>query len=106
MSDSTLACADYPRGGRHDRALPATHRYRSSACGLLLRWRRRLLLGRRDTERRVTGPARLTSEVLRDGLGRRQVLGAGGVAQLLGLHRVVLRRLLELGPLLPDLGLC
>src|SRR5438093_13685160 len=67
--------------------------------------RRRRLLGWRNAEWLVTGPARLPAELLRDGFGGCEVLAPRGVPQLFGLHRVILDRGFELGPLLPDLGL-
>src|SRR5882724_1880081 len=63
------------------------------------------LLRRGLTERGVARSAGLAAKVLHDVLGELLVLGAGGVAKLLGLGLEVLRRGLELGPLLPDLGL-
>src|SRR5262245_13452472 len=66
---------------------------------------RRLLLRRRDTERRVAGAARFAAEgrdVRRHG---RAVLRDGLIPQGGGTILEVLRGRFELGPLLPDLGL-
>src|SRR5712691_9552228 len=59
----------------------------------------------RNAERRMAGAARLTTEVLHERVRRRLVVRLRGVAKLGGLHLVVLRRGLELGPLFPDLFL-
>src|SRR5690349_6634342 len=60
---------------------------------------------RRHAERRVAGAARLAAELADHRLRRGGVAGLGGVTQLLGLGAEVLRCILELRPLLPDLGL-
>src|SRR5438093_304347 len=70
-----------------------------------LRAGRRRLLRRRNAERRVAGAARITTEVFDDRLGRCRILCASRVAELDRPHLKVLRRLLELVPLLPNLGL-
>src|SRR5574338_1124822 len=57
----------------------------------------------RHAERSVAGPARVTTEVLHDVLGRLRVLRLGGVPQLHSLRLELLGRRLELRPLLPDL---
>src|SRR5262245_57650740 len=94
MNGLTLAQADEPR--RTPTAPPRLTRRRSAS---------RLLLRRGHAEWRVTRPARLAPEVLRHRLGGGQVLGAGGVSQLLRLRAVVLHGCFELRPFLPDLRL-
>src|SRR3989442_3099546 len=85
-----------PRASKGAATAPFEH-------GLRPGWRR--LLRRRNAERRVAGAARLPAEVLHHDLGGRRVLGASRVTKLDRPLPHVLCRGVELGPLLPDLGL-